>query len=198
MKTKNEWVEKHPKTTGVLTILFCLLLVYIFTGNSDTKEVATTKESATSTQALTLDDKLKALSIKSGSTDISYIKVEDQKADSDRAKDSRMITASYKVNSFYNKDSFMKESGNLTAKAFKEIYSANPNNYDAIVWYYGEAKDKYGNATTSIIMSQAIDKVTYQKINWDNFDSGKLCEFLRSESSINGGETACAIMVNLQ
>jgi len=196
---KNEWVKKHPYITAFIALLFLGFLLNLFDTDSNKKEVVTKTETKEEVkQPLTFEDKLKALSIKSGSTDIGYIKVEDQKADSNKGEKSRMITASYKVNSFYNKDSFMKESGNLTAKVFKEIYSSNENAIDAIVWYYADTTDKYGNATTSLIMSQAIDKATYQKINWSNFDSGKLCEFLRSESSVNGGETACAIMINLK
>lgn len=193
---KNQWVKDHPKTTGAITIISLIILIWLVIPSSPKAEVV--NNTVNQNQPVTFEDKLKALSINSGSTNIEYVKVEDQKADSDKPTNSRMITASYNIKSFYNKSSLMKETGQLSAKAFKEIYANNPNNYDAIVWYYADTKDRYGNATSSVLMTNAIDKLTYNKINWDNFDSNNLCEFLRSESSRNGGETACAIMTDIK
>ncbi len=199
---KNEWVKKHPYITAFIALLFLGFLLNIF-GATDTPKKEVIAENKTeikeeAKQPLSLEDKLKSLSVKIGSSDISYIQIEDQKADSNKGEDSRMITVSYKVNSFLSKDYLLKDTGKLSSKVFKEIFESNTNATDAVVWYYRDVTDKYGNTKNTLIMSQAIDKVTYQKINWPNFDSGKLCEFLRSESSTNGGETACAIMVDLK
>lgn len=193
---KNQWVKEHPKTTGAITLISLIILIWLVIPASPKNEA--TNNPVTQNQPVTFEDKLKSLSINSGSTDISFMKVEDQKADNDRPANSRMITVSYNIKSFYNKSTLMKETGQLSAKAFKEIYVNNENNYDAIIWYYADTQDRYGNVKSNIIMTNAIDKTTYNKINWDNFDSNNLCEFLRSESSRNGGETACAIMTNIK
>ncbi|MEK6616885.1 MAG: hypothetical protein AABZ32_12405, partial [Bacteroidota bacterium] len=75
----------------------------------------------------------------------------------------------------------------------------NMKAYDVLVWYYGETTDKYGNKKDDVILTYAIDKVTYEKINWQNFDQSKLCDFLKQESSDNGTfDTACNVLVNIQ
>lgn len=143
-----------------------------------------------------LEDSLKQASSKPS---ITYRKVEIEKADPDRPKDSKMITASYSVSSIYNKSSFLKDSGKISAEAFKSIFGSNLNAYDAIVWYYGETTDKYGNKKDDVILSYAIDKPTFAKINWQNFDTSKLCDFLKQEGSGDASfGNACNVLVNIQ
>jgi len=157
-----------------------------------------TPEAATPVQTQTFEDRIKALAVKTGATDVNFNGIDDQKADSDRPEGSRMITVKLNVTNFFSSKSFYRDTGELTSKIFQETYASNPSVYDVIVWYYGETTDQYGNKKNDIILSQATDKDTYQKINWQNFDSTKLCDFLKSEGSRNGGQTTCVTLANIE
>ena len=190
-----------------------IVLLIIGSGDSTPKPEATTTDSnetnlvsensntqneSTTVTPQTLEDRIKTLAVKTGATDVTFNGIDDQKADSDRPEGSRMITVKLNVSSFFSSKSFYRDTGELTSKVFQETYSSNPNVYDVIVWYYGETTDQYGNKKNDIILSQGIDKDTYQKINWQNFDSSKLCDFLKSEGSRNGGQTACVTLANIE
>jgi hypothetical protein len=157
-----------------------------------------TPEAATPVQTQTFEDRIKALAVKTGATDVNFNGIDDQKADSDRPEGSRMITVKLNVTNFFSSKSFYRDTGELTSKIFQETYASNPSVYDVIVWYYGETTDQYGNKKNDIILSQATDKDTYQKINWQNFDSTKLCDFLKSEGFRNGGQTTCVTLANIE
>lgn len=190
-----EWMKKHPILTGILVIFAIVVIANIFGGSSDTK--VETPQVAT-TQPQTFEDRIKALAVKTGVTDISYNGIDDEKADPDRPAGSRMITVKLNVTSIYNTDSFYRNTGELTGKIFQETFTSNPNVTDVIVWYYGDVTDKYGNTSNKVMLSQATDRKTYEKINWTNFDSTKLCDFLKSEGTTNGGETTCATLVGIK
>lgn len=201
---KKKWI-------WVVTII---VLFIIGSGDSAPKPEATTTDNSSETNLVnensntqnegtpvppkTLEDRIKALAVKTGATDVNFNGIDDQKADSDRPEGSRMITVKLNVTSFLSADSFYRNTGELTGKIFQETFSSNQNVYDVIVWYYGETTDQYGNKKNDIILSQGIDKDTYQKINWQNFDSTKLCDFLKSEGSRNGGQTACVTLANIE
>jgi hypothetical protein len=187
--------------TGLVIVL--LIAVGITSPKSDAPAVQTTQEVkndaapiAVKTDQEKLEDSLKQASTKPS---ITYRKVEIEKADSDRPQDSKMITASYSVSEIYNKSSFLKDSGKIAAEAFKSIFGSNLNAYDAVVWYYGETTDKYGNKKDDVILSYAMDKTTFAKINWQNFNASKLCEFLKEEGSGDASfSNACNVLVNIQ
>ncbi len=192
------WFRKHPVLT-VLGILFIIGFIGMIFDDSKPIEVKTeSTPTPTVTQPQTLEDKIKALVQKTGSTKISYVGIDDEKADSDRVVGSRMITVKLNVTSFYDADSLDRNTSELTGKIFQEVFISNPNIYDVIVWYFSDITDKYGNKKNSVLISQAINKKTYEKINWQNFDSAKLCNFLKSEATNNGGETACSILANIK
>ncbi len=188
-------MKKHPILTGILIIFGIVVIANIFGGSSDTK--VETPQVATA-QPQTFEDRIKALAVRTGTTDISYNGIDDEKADPDRPAGSRMITVKLNVTSYYSADAFYKNTGTLTGKIFQETFASNPNVTDVIVWYLGDVTDKYGNKSHDVILSQAIDRKTYEKINWANFDNTKMCDFLKSEGTTNGGETTCATLVGIK
>lgn len=148
-------------------------------------------------QAPSTEERIKAIAFDDVTTDISYRSFEDQKGESDRPAGSRTILVSLNLGGFSSASSMYRGTGEITSKVFREAFT-NPNVYDVIVWYYGDATDQYGNKKNKVVLSQAIDKVTFLKIAWDNFDTSKLCEFLRSEGRVNGGQTTCVALVEFE
>jgi len=136
----------------------------------------------------------------SGSSNFGYKDIQIEKVDSDRPAGTKMITVMVDVKGFYNKSSLLKDTGKLSSKLFQTVFASNMNAYDIIIWYYAKTTDVYGNEKDGIILSYAIDKATFGKINWDNFDQTKLCDFLREEDQRTGNNfnTVCRILVNIQ
>lgn len=193
-----EWIKKHPILT-TLVVLFLIGAIGNAFGDSSpsqpTQEVVTDVPIA---QPQTFEDRIKAIAVKTGVTNISFKGIEDVKADSNRPEGSRMLTISLNIADYYNADSLNRNTGEVTAKIFQETFASNPNAYDVIVWYYADITDQYGNKENKVLISQGIDKPTYEKINWQNFDATKMCDFLKSEGTRNGGETACNILAKIQ
>lgn len=131
---------------------------------------------------------------------ISYKDTKVEKADSDRPTGSKMVTMSFNVSSFYDKSSFIRDTGKVSSKAIQGIFASDSNFYDVIVWFYGKTKDRYGNESDNVLMSYAIDRPTFAKINWSNFDTTKLCDFLQQENRLNGSNlnTVCSILANIE
>lgn len=196
-----EWMKKHPLWTGFIAFMLIGMVATAFDSSAPAESVNTNDNTQTETapiQPQTFENRIKALAVKTGATEVSFNGIDDEKADSDRPEGSRMITVKLNVASFLSADSFYRNTGELTGKIFQETFASNLNAYDVIVWYYGETTDQYGNKKNDVILSQAIDKDTYQKINWQNFDSSKLCDFLKSEGSKNGGQTTCVALANIK
>ncbi len=188
------WVNSHKILSVFIGIVSFIIIIGVITPSSPkttpTPQVATTPQ--------TYEDRIKALAVKTGTTNISYKGIEDVKADSNRPEGSRMITVSLNIGDYYNASALYKNTGELSGKIMQETFASNPNVYDVIVWYYAEMTDSYGNKENKVLISQGIDKDTYQKINWQNFDSTKLCDLLKTEGTKNGGETACVVLANIK
>jgi len=132
---------------------------------------------------------------------ISYRGVEIQKSDPGRPKDTKMITVKIDITDFYNKSALLKDTGKVSSQIFRAIYTSNIPAYDAFVWYYGETTDRYGNKKDDVILAYSIDKPTLEKINWQNFDTSKLCTFLQQEEQLAAdasANVACHTLVNIQ
>ncbi len=114
--------------------------------------------------------------------------------------DSTMLTVSLNVSDFYNKGTFIKDTGEVSAKIFQTSFSSYLKPQDVLVWFYGEVTDRYGNKGSQVITVYAIDKGTYGKINWENFDSKAFCDFLKQEEKIKGigSGPACNVTVNIE
>jgi hypothetical protein len=146
-----------------------------------------------------LEEKLRA-TIDDAPGYFSYLKLDVEKPDLDRPVDTKMLTVSIKVSDIYNRSLLLKQSGDLSAKLFQDAFASNLNAYDVLVWFRAETTDRYGNKEDNVIMVYAMDKKTYTKVNWSNFDSKQLCDFLIQEEKFVGiGEgPACNILVNIE
>jgi hypothetical protein len=135
-----------------------------------------------------------------GGSDMSYRGLQVEKSDLDRPKDTNMITVSVNVKSFLDKNSLLRNTGTLSSSLLRAVYDVSSMKaYDVLVLYYGETTDKYGNKTNDVILTYAIDKTTYSKINWQNFDQLNLCNFLEQEAKASGTlDTGCNVLVNIQ
>ena len=170
-------------------------------------DTAATAVSPTTATPQTDQQKLEAnlskiISDFSGTTKVSYktIEIDDEGNDPSRTKGAKVLTVEVNVAEFYSKDAFLKDTGKLSAQIFQASYPSYLAPYDVLVQYYGNATDRYGNTTNKPNVIYAIDKTTYGKVNWSNFDSSTLCDFLKQEEQIDGVGTgpACNILVNLQ
>lgn len=214
------WLSKHP----IFIVLILLIVVpWIIGGilsknptipNNKSKvnqgqqpattNIEVTQKSPSPVPAKTdqqiLEENLASIVSSVGGSDMSYRSLQVEKTDPDRPKDTKMITVSVNVKSFYNKNSLLRNTGKLSSSLFRAVYDVpSMKAYDVLVWYYGETTDKYGNKKDDVILTYAIDKVTYGKINWQNFDQSNLCDFLKQEAKTSGTfDTACNVLVNIQ
>ena len=135
-----------------------------------------------------------------GGSDMGYRGLQVEKSDPNRPKDTNMITVSVNVKSFLDKNSLLRNTGTLSSSLFRAVYDVSSMKaYDVLVLYYGETTDKYGNKANDVILTYAIDKTTYSKINWQNFDQLNLCNFLEQERKASGTlDTGCNVLVNIQ
>lgn len=185
--TLTTWAKKHPILTGIIGLLVIIFIRNLF--STDTKSPTPAPITAQSSY----EDKIKALAVKTGSTNISYVGIDDQEADSDKGAGSRMITIKLNITDFYSKSSLLRDTGTVTAKLFQETFASQPKASDVVVWFYIDTTNKYGNKANTVALSEAMDRKTYQKINWQNFDTTKLCDFLKSEGETNDSQTVCAL-----
>jgi len=73
-------------------------------------------------------------------------------------------------------DDYYQEVGLRLSDGIKKLYSTD-SSIDKLTFIIdGETKDAYGNITWIPIVSFDTDRALYQKINWNNFDSGKLLD----------------------
>jgi hypothetical protein len=167
--------------------------------NSTANEPVQSPVTTAKTPQQILDDNILS-SAKSyfGSSTFNYLGNEIEPEGSDRPKDTNMITIKIRVNDFFDKNALLRDTGNMSSSVIQAVFNTTSlNPYDVIVWYYGKTTDKYGNQKDDVVLTNAIDKGTYEKINWQNFDKANLCTFLRQESSGNL-DTACAVLANIQ
>lgn len=135
------------------------------------------------------------------SSGMSYKNMEVDKSDSTRPKDTQFINVGVNVESFLNKDFLLKQTGSLSARIFQAVYNVPAMKaYDITVSYYGGTTDRYGNKSSSVVLTYSMDKSTFGKINWQNFDPTTLCDFLNQEAVKTGTvfNTSCNVLVNIQ
>lgn len=114
--------------------------------------------------------------IKAGiSTDFSFKKLELEKSD---------VTIDINLSSFWDEKGLLRDTGDFTSITFQTTYNSNLPVSWVLVRYWSDTKDRYGKVENNVVLSYSIDKETYQKIQWDNFDQDSLCKFLRDESKL--------------
>lgn len=147
-----------------------------------------------------LEENLTNIVNKIASSEMNYRDLKIEKSDKDRPKNTQMITVGVNVKSFLTKASLLRDTGKLSSSLFKAVYDTpSMMAYDVFVYYYAETKDRYGNTNEDVGLTYHIDKSTYEKINWQNFDQTKLCDFLEQEATMTGTfDTGCKTLVNIK
>ena len=169
------------------------------TSSQDSNNTTVAAQTVPKTDQEKLEDSLKSNIPKSiGGTDFSYKGLEVQKADPDRPAGTKMITVSVELGSFLDKASLLRDTGQLSSRLLQTVFQSNINAYDVIVWYYGQTTDKYGNKDDSIVLTYAMGKDTYAKINWQNFNQAGLCDFFNQELRLGNTGTNCNILADIQ
>ncbi len=145
-----------------------------------------------------LEEKLRdTVDRKSGSLEISYRSLDVKNSDLDRPAGTKQIIVNLSLSSYWNKESLYRNTGRISSEIFQTVYGSNLNPYDTFIWYSAEVIDRYGNKTEDVVLVYHLDKSTFAKISWADFDQDKLCEFLRQEQDRNS-DTACNTLVKIK
>lgn len=192
------WIHKHP-IWSVLIIFFAIGLISSSTKKTQVQNIQTqqsevkqeVKEVEVQQQPLTFQDKIKAVvkEKSTAATAMSFVSIENY---------SGLRNVKVNVDKYYKPESLYRNTGVLSAEIFKESFADDTNISDTIVWFYGDITDKYGNVSNKAVLSYAISRSIFEKINWQNFDASNLCDFLKSEYRSSNGEANCSTNVSLQ
>ncbi len=193
---------KNIRRIAIIILLVVVLFISVnlnSKNNKSDKMVNNTTTTIAKTSQQILEESLSKTVKNIGGTSMDYRNIKIEKSDPNRPENTKMITVSIDISSFWKKDSLIRNTGEMASLVFQNVYKTeNINAYDVIVWYYGEVTNKYGDKTNEVILTYAIDKDTYNKINWQNFDGNKLCEFLKQEEKTDVDIFAgCMQLVNL-
>lgn len=167
---------------------------------TDQSQQEVKKETTNKTDQQILEENLTGIIKKTSTTKLEYAGLSVEKSDPDRPKDSKSITVKLNVKDFYSKSSLMRETGEISANVFQAVYGTQSlKPYDVFVWYYSETADQYGNKKNNVILTYHIDKSTSEKVNWQNFNKGGLCDFLEQETKSTGTfNTGCKVLADIK
>ena len=129
-------------------------------------------------------------------SNISYRNVQIESDNYQRPAGSKMATVSFTIASFYDKSSLIHDTGTISSKTFQGVFNENPKMQDAFVWFYGDTTDAYGNKKQDVLLTYTIDRKTFKKINWTNFNQTGLCNFLEQESA-SDADIGCKTLANI-
>jgi hypothetical protein len=108
---------------------------------------------------------------------------------------SKLVTLN--VTNIVGPSTFKSHTATLAAHIFQDTFKEYPKATGVSVIISGNKTDKYGNTANGTLMSYFISKDVFAKINWSNFSTLGLCDFLRNEGSgdadMNNG---CAIFAS--
>lgn len=170
--------------------IFIILILVSFIGTAGTTKKTITQEAPSVEQkSITVEDKISSLAKEANSTKVFFSSLEKSK------EEQGSIIVNLNISSYYSKESLHKDLGNLSGKIFNELFKSDNTVNSVSVQYAGEKMDKYGNKTNGNLIVHFIDKKTFTKVNWQNFQSDKLCEFLRSEATADM-TSGCTIFVD--
>lgn len=147
------------------------------------------KREETATPEIKLENLIQqtVTSYKSG---MSYMTIE-------KSEKNKELIVSIQVKSFLTKNTLVHITGELSSKIFQTSFQFDPSFNNVTVWYYMEATDKYGNKSNEVGLSYSINKQTFSKINWQNFNAKELCDFLSNETTDNF-ENVCMFKLNIK
>ncbi len=176
------WMRKHPFLT-----FFIFLFIVISFSSFSSEESTPTNVTETSKQAvLSLDQKLKNFI---NGKKFTYVKKE---------QDEDLVIVTYNIDSFYSRDSLIRQTGEISGSIFQEIFTSDSNVKNIFVDYTSTTTDKFGNTESISSLSYVMNKETFSKVNWSNFNKQNLCAFAKSENKNSKGETDCLEKVNFK
>ncbi|MEI7890821.1 MAG: hypothetical protein WCI36_02530 [bacterium] len=155
---------------------------------------------ATPTDQPSLEKSLATI-VSSVSSEMNYKNISVDRSDANRPKGTQIINVGVDIKTFLDKNSLLRDTGKLSSSIFQAVYNVPAMKaYDVVVSYYGDTTDRYGKTQSSIALAYSIDKPTYEKINWQNFDQSKFCDFLNNENKITGlaGNTSCNLLADIK
>ena len=202
-----EWMNKHKIISVILILALIGWVQSLFSHPSSipasapvtqTSQPITQTAPGPKTEEQTIADI--ANSALQGTSDISYRGVEIDSDSYQRPTGSKMATVSFYVSTYFSKDSLTRDTGTISSKTFQGLFNENPKMQDAFMWFYGDVTDPYGNKKQDVILTYTIDRKTFAKINWSNFNQANLCNFLEQENIRNGDtmDTGCKVLANIQ
>lgn len=182
LSSTTPWVRRHP----FLTFFAFLFVVISISSFSSEETTSTNVTSNTEPVVLTLDQKFKNLI---AGKKFTYINKE---------QDEDLVSVTYNIDSFYTKDSLIRQTGEISGSIFQEIFTLDSKINNIFVDYTSTTTDKFGNSENISSLSYVMNRETFNKINWTSFNKQNLCAFAKSENKNSKGETDCLEKVNFK
>ncbi len=190
------WFEKHPILTLIGGIILFIIVIgrinNFFDPGEEAKEVQK-KVDATPIVSIYAQsfERGTATTISRTSKTFTYVHAEMV----DSGVDSKQVIVKLHVGDFLTAKSLYRETGQVSGKLFQDIYSIYPKVQDIDIHYYADTTDKYGNVSNNLALYYSMDRNLFEKINWQNFEVYKLCDFLKAEPT---GSNSCDAKVNIK
>ena len=176
------WMRKHP----FLTFFIFLFIVISLSSFSSEESASTNITETTKPVVLTLEQKLKNFI---NGKKFTYIKKE---------QDEDLVTVTYNIDNFYSRDSLIHQTGELSSNTFQEVFTSDIKINNVFIDYTSTTTDKFGNSENISSLSYVMNRETFGKVNWSNFNKQNLCAFAKSENKNSKGETDCLEKVNFK
>lgn len=109
------------------------------------------------------------------------------------------VTVNIKVENSYSKEQFFKRSGELSGEIFKSIFPESEKIAVVTIKYRGDMVDEFGTVTPNgNFVVETLSRPTYDRIVWENFDTTKICDFLRKNNTNDKGDiiNSCFVYVD--
>jgi|GEM_PF-6475235 len=192
------WINKHPWWTVIIVLAVMGILSNIINGTSTDTTTATTPAATTpsvaSTGPQTQTQAIAVIGNNAVKTDnvIEDFTYSDVQISSDLSEQivgapagSKNAIVTFTIPDFTNRDTLSSDTSIISSKVMQGVFANDPKMDSVIVWFKDpNLVDRYGNTVKQVIVSQSIDRATFEKINWTGFDSSTLCSFLTQEANV--------------
>lgn len=204
-KTELNPKKRIKKTLIIVIVSSVLLILLLILGSIILFTIKTTKNKQNSNNGNTnlavqnqnssqvsQDDQLKSKIIqiineKYPSPKFSYNGLEIKKKTNNNKKIIVEINADQEV-----KDNNLSlEVNQLTSEIFQTVFQNDQKIQDVYIWYYTNKTDRYGQKSKWVGLSYFMTRIIYSTIEWQNFDSNKVCQFLQEKNKNNPQDAFC-------
>lgn len=108
---------------------------------------------------------------------------------SEHNDDGRFLLIQYNLDDVFSKSYLAHDTAEITGNVLSAVF-ADPSMTFSNIIFNGDFTDRFGNSKKEIVFNYSITRKTYEKINWNNFDPGTLCDLLQLERQL-GNEDNC-------